>query len=191
MLDRAWCSAVITAAGASSRMGSPKALVDYRGQPLLGHQLAALEGFGQRIVVLGSAAAAIRAALDLEAATVVENPDWRSGRSGSLRCGFGAVHDDARAMLVVGVDQPLDSDVIEALLGTFDPPSHAFAIPLVDGRRGHPIVFAAALLQALRELGDDETLRGLANSFAAAALEVPLDAPEALRNLNTPTDLEG
>jgi len=170
-------------------MGRPKALVPYAGLPLLSYQLAALEGFGQRIVVLGAAEDAIRAALDLEGATLVSNPEWESGRSGSLRLGFGAVRAAARAVLVTAVDQPLDPEVVAALLGAFDPSAYAYAIPVVEGRRGHPLLVGAALLPALRSLGDAELLRDAIARYADAALALPVTSREALLDLNRPEDL--
>lgn len=171
-------------------MGMPKALVEWRGAPLLRRQLDAVEGFGQRIVVLGSAASEIRAAVGIPGdAAVVENSGWQSGRSGSLRCGFHAVSPSARAILVAAVDQPVDPAVVDRLLAEFDPAVHAWVLPRVGDRRGHPIILSATLLPTLRELGDDETLREVALRFEGSALEVPVESELALANFNRPEDL--
>lgn len=190
MLDPAWCAAVLTAAGASRRMGTPKALVRYRDRPLLLHQLEALEGFGQRIVVLGNGATEIREAVTLPPeVVVVENPDWEQGRSGSLRRGFGAVSRSAGAILVSGVDQPLDPAVIALLLAALDPSEQAYAVPLVGERAGHPILFAGALLPILVELGDAETLRDVAARYRDAALRVPVSSDLPLKDFNRREDM--
>ena len=190
MLDRAWCAAVVTAAGASSRMGRPKALVELGGVPLLARQLAALTGFGQRLVVLGAHAEAIRAGVHLSEATVVDNPAWPSGRSSSLRCGFAAVSSQARAVVVAGVDQPIDAAVVDALLAAFDPATHACALPIAGDRRGHPALLNAALLDPhLRHLPDDSTLRDVLARFADATLEVPVQSAVTLANLNSEADV--
>lgn len=192
VLDRAWCAAVITAAGAGSRMGRPKALVEWQGVPLLLRQLAALEGFGQRIVVLGAAAEEIRESLDIpRGVAVVENEGWQTGRSGSLRLGFHAVNPSALGILVAAVDQPVDPAVVDLLLARLDPAEHAWVLPRVGERRGHPIILSGTLLPALRELGDDETLRELALRFESSALEIQVESELALANFNRPEDIPG
>lgn len=190
MLDKAWCAVVITAAGAGTRMGMPKALARWRGVPLLLRQLEATDGFGQRIVVLGASADAVRAELELPSdVIVVENADWQTGRSGSLRCGFRAVSEAARGILVAAVDQPVDPEVVERMLEAFDPAVHAWVLPRVGDRRGHPIILSGTLLPTLRELGDDETLRQVALRFEAAALELQVESSLVLVNFNRPEDL--
>ncbi len=173
-------------------MGMPKALVEVRGRPLLESQLDALAGFGQRIVVLGAHAAEIRQVLGerLTGAHVVENPDWSTGRSASFRLAFAAVSDAAKAIVVTGVDQPLQAETLAALLAAFEPDVHSYAVPMVGDRRGHPLLLSARLLEPqLRGLGDDTTLRAILEPFAAAAIAVSVESLASLANLNTPTDV--
>ena len=190
MLDRAWCAVVITAAGASSRMGRPKALVDWHDQPLLLHQLAAFEGFGQRIVVLGASAEHILETLAFPGDTdIVVNPDWEAGRSGSLRRAFANVKPSAKAVVVVAVDQPVEPEVVDALLAAFDPGRHAYAVPVTVGRRGHPLLLSGVLADSVRRFGDSESLRDLTHRYADSAMLVPVDSRSCVLDLNTPQDL--
>ncbi len=171
-------------------MGSPKALALWKGRPLLEHQLEAVEGFGQRIVVLGAAADRILSSLSLpDDVKVIENHDWATGRSGSLRCGFHAVSQAALAVLVAAVDQPVAPEAVEAILDQLDPAVHAYAVPRVGDQRGHPVVWVGTMLPTLRELGDSETLRDLVIRYQHAGLEVPIESALALRNFNRPEDL--
>ena len=74
-------AAVILSGGASSRMGSPKALLPYQGRPFLEHLLAVLRNpkIAIRRVVLGAHAEAITRAL-LERSGYVEDPHTPLGR---------------------------------------------------------------------------------------------------------------
>jgi molybdenum cofactor cytidylyltransferase len=80
-------AAVILAAGESRRMGQPKALADFRGRTFLQRLLDATRHprIGVTRVVLGARPAEIRAALNLDPAIVVENPDWRQGQLSSIQ----------------------------------------------------------------------------------------------------------
>ncbi len=126
-------------------MGSPKALLPYRGEIFL-DTLTGL--FTARcspvIVVLGAAADEIRARA-LRPATFVTNPDFALGQTTSMQCGLRAVPGDAAGVLFTLVDHPaVAPETIEALL---DAGSGALLrVPRYHGRRGHPIWFSRALI---------------------------------------------
>lgn len=188
MLRRAEVVALVTAAGASSRMGTPKALLDWGGQPLVAHQAEALAGFAEVVVVLGAAREAIRAAAPLTSpARYVDNPAWAEGRSTSVEAGARALGAAARAVLVVAVDQPLEAAVVDALLAAFDPEAHAVAQPVRGGRRGHPLLLAASALPALRRASErPEGLRDVVRDLRARAIEVEVASDGVHHDLNTP-----
>lgn|GEM_PF-914850 len=176
MLSKHRCAAVITAAGASSRMGSLKALLDWDGKPLLQHQLDLLADWGEVIVVLGHEADRIREAVTWPSqATIVVNEAWSQGRSSSLARGVGAIASDPLAVLIVGVDQPLDGGVLDALLEVGGE-AGAIARPVSVDRTGHPILFGADFLPELRQVEQEaQGLKSLAQRHAAAIREVPAD----------------
>lgn len=178
----------MTAAGASSRMGTPKALLDWGGRPLVAHQAAALAGFADVVVVVGAGGEAIRAAAPLPApARYLDNPRWAEGRSTSVEAGARALSDAARAVLVVAVDQPLEGAVVDALLAAFDPEAHAVAQPVSGGRRGHPLLLAGSALPALRRASErPEGLRDVVRDLRARAVEVEVASDGVHRDLNTP-----
>src|SRR2546422_237631 len=84
---------VVLAAGASERMGRPKALLDFRGRPFAVRILEALEALDvkSRVVVLGPDAARVRPSLATHECLIVENPDLAA---------------DERDVLTVTVDDP-------------------------------------------------------------------------------------
>jgi molybdenum cofactor cytidylyltransferase len=171
-------AAIILAAGASERMGTPKALLPWNGTTLVEHAIAqaSLAGAAPIVVVLGPATQH----LTLAALTVV-NPTPATGRSASIRLGSVALPDDVKRIIVQSVDQPVPGAVLEAL---FDADGEV-AVPTYGGRRGHPACFAGHLLTELRDL--DEASLGLrAVVRRHRVTEVPVRTEAILRNLNDP-----
>lgn len=184
-------AAILLAAGASSRMGQAKSLLDWGGRPLVAAQVEALQAAGCApvIVVLGARAAAVRGALP-PSARWTTNAAWREGRAGSIRAGARAVPAHAARIVVASVDQPCSAEAvrrtIEALAAD---PEVRIAVPRHDGRNGHPPVFDTALLPELRLVSErSEGLRELRRRWRAATIFVEVDDPLVLLNLNTPED---
>jgi molybdenum cofactor cytidylyltransferase len=182
-------AAVITAAGRSSRMGSLKALLNWRGRTLLAHQVHTLLPCYQVVVVLGFSADIlwphVPQAPNVE---VVLNPDFDRGRSSSLLAAAWALQPEVEAVLLVAVDQPLREEVIEALCAGFGPEALA-AVPVYDGRRGHPVLLRSSLIPALRHVDTEpEGLRTLLRRLGPAVQEIPVTYPDVSWDLNSPAD---
>lgn len=185
-MNLADCAAVVTAAGFSSRMGTLKALLDWKGQPLLLHQLEVLKEFGQLVVVTGHEAPRLRPLIP--PATEVFNPDYPTGRTGSLLAAFRALAP-ARAILVAAVDQPIEEGLPEALVAALG--EHSYAFPVHEGRRGHPLVFRGDLLPELCRIEEEtQGLRMISRRYREEAVAVPWISPAILADLNTPSDRE-
>jgi molybdenum cofactor cytidylyltransferase len=142
-------------------MGSPKALLMYRGETFLG-RLARL--FAERcspvIVVLGADAEAVCAVLvgqALSPARPVLNPQYRAGQTSSMQCGLRAVPPEAEGVLFTLVDHPAVAPAtLDALLAPDRQPGRLVRVPRYAGRRGHPIWFSSSLIPeflALEETG--------------------------------------
>jgi CTP:molybdopterin cytidylyltransferase MocA len=101
-------TAIILAAGDSSRMGRPKALLEYRGRFFIENVCAALRlaGIEERVAVLGRDAAAITSAWKPAGEKVVVNPEPDLGQISSLRAGLLAADPGAEAFMVCLADQP-------------------------------------------------------------------------------------
>jgi molybdenum cofactor cytidylyltransferase len=177
-------AAIVLAAGASSRMGSPKALLAWRGTTLLGHALRTLReaGIEDIVVVLGLAHAEIEAAVpELRGSNVRLNLDEAAGRSASIRIGASALADDVARVILQSVDQPCDSGLLQALLEA----EGDVVVPAQNGRRGHPVCFSGRLLAELRAVSEDtEGLRAVVRRHPVTEVEVSSDA--VFWNLNTP-----
>ncbi|GAA4820002.1 nucleotidyltransferase family protein [Actinomycetospora corticicola] len=182
---------LLLAAGAGRRMGTPKALVELGGEPLVARALRALQDAGctPRVVVVGAdadrAAAAARDA-DPEALVVTASA-WEQGMGESLRTGLAAL-PDVDAVLVLLVDTPGIGPVALARVAAAATPGDIVR-GAYDGRPGHPVVFGRDHLAAVAAAAhDDVGARGyLAGRDDVRAVEV---GDVATRDdVDTPADL--
>jgi CTP:molybdopterin cytidylyltransferase MocA len=189
---------IVLAGGRSSRMGSPKALLDFRGEPFVLRILEALEALDlkTRVVVVGPGAEGneIRNALSRHDCLVVENRDVAGGPIASLRAGLGAVQALApTGALVWPVDLPhVRVDTVDRLLEVFRRNAPFAAVPRFGARRGHPIVWGSAALPELAT-SDDATrdgARAVLHAHQGEVREVPVDDPAVIDDLNTREDYE-
>src|ERR1700693_4598430 len=99
---------LVLAAGGSVRLGRPKQLLPYGNATLLDHALGTARAcrFDQLLCVLGGGAAAIREAVDLSSAEVVENPEFGAGCSSSIAAALGAIDSRTDVLLLLLADQP-------------------------------------------------------------------------------------
>ena len=198
--------ALLLAAGASERMGRPKPLVPWGEKPLVAHQLAEIQKsrLSECVVVLGRQAEAIEPWVRPGMrpgwkAHAIVNPRPEEGRSSSIRTGLKALGAPPDAILIASVDQPLRSDLIDALLAAADEewtrPAEGAArrtivLPTFRGRRGHPPLFHGALFGELLGVSEaGEGLRQVVRRIPERVLEMPWHRDDILLNLNTPLDL--
>jgi CTP:molybdopterin cytidylyltransferase MocA len=129
-------AAVVLAAGAASRYGSPK---QQRFLPEVLRRVRA--GTVDEIVVVAGAHA-----LDA-AARVVDCPEWRRGPGASLRCGLAALSHDVEAAVVVLADGPqLDARAIDRVVDAWRGGAGDRLAATYDGRtRSHPVLLARSV----------------------------------------------
>ncbi|MFB9235706.1 NTP transferase domain-containing protein [Plantactinospora siamensis] len=181
---------LVLAAGGGRRYGMAKALVRYRGRPLVRHAVEVAEagGCARTLVVIGAEAARVRAAAP--ELTYAENPDWPTGMASSLRAGLAALAGTpATAAVVLLVDMPgVTPDAVRRVAG------HAGPDVLVMGgygaRRGHPVLlgrehWAGVAATAVGDHGARDYLRSHADLVRVVAVgdvadDVDVDTPEAL-----------
>ncbi len=182
----AW--AILLAAGESSRMGQLKALLPWRGRPLLQHQVAALRdgGADRVVVVLGHRANELSPLLD--GVTWTLNPDYLQGKTTSIKAGLSAL--DANAVdeiLLLNVDQPRTASAVARVLEVHRANDCAVTVPECNGKGGHPIALSASLLPELLAIDEEsQGIKAVVRRHPDSVLRFPLDNPEILLDLNTP-----
>jgi molybdenum cofactor cytidylyltransferase len=183
-------AAIVLAAGQSRRMGFPKALLPIGQQTFLGRVIDTLSAsrIADVYVVLGCDHERILAAVDVRPARVVLNPDWPQGQLSSLLAGLRAAAADRYDAIVMAlVDHPLiDIDTVNGILAAFEQTGRAIVLPVHDGRRGHPVLFAARLVPELLAAPADQGARAVVRAHAQEILEVRSPAPGILADIDTP-----
>ena len=190
--------AIVLAAGESTRMGRPKALLpDPDGRPFVARLVRTLVDAGVRdvIVVTGSEHAGIAAALTADrlpvAPTLVNNPDPSRGQLSSLWAGLDAAAPGAEAALVTLVDVPMVRPatvrrVIEVWTDTRAP----IVRPAIGERHGHPVLFDGALFDELRRAPLAGGAKTVVRAHAARVVNVPVDDEGCLVDVDTPGEYE-
>jgi CTP:molybdopterin cytidylyltransferase MocA len=172
-------------------MGFPKALLPIRGTTFVEHIVGRLAASRvQRIfVVLGCDHERIAGEVDLAPARIVLNPDWPQGQLSSLCAGLRALQADADydAAIMALVDHPLVyPEVVDSVIAAFEATARSIVVPTHDGRRGHPVLFAAPLFPELLDAPLTEGARAVVRAHASEVLEVPAKAPGILADIDTP-----
>jgi CTP:molybdopterin cytidylyltransferase MocA len=189
-------AAIVLAGGRSARMGTPKALLDFRGEPFVVRILEALEALDikTRVVVVGPDGAPIRAAIAAHDCTIIENPDVEGGPIASLRRALEALEQiRPRAALVWPVDLPhVHVATVERLVETYRRQPAPVTVPSFAGRRGHPVIWDGSLFAELRtsDAATREGARAVLHAHADQAVPVPVDDPAVTDFINTRADYE-
>jgi molybdenum cofactor cytidylyltransferase len=187
-------AAVILSAGASSRMGRPKALLPYREGTFLEHLIQVTQHpcIGVTRVVLGAGAEVIRTMAKLDPSIVVLNPDWEQGQLSSICAGVRSLEGvDTDGMVLCPVDHPLVSaQLVSELVDRFYEEKKAIVLPTFKGRRGHPAIFSSTLYGELLAAPADKGARVVVWEHAADVVEVPTDEEGVILNLNDPDMLK-
>ncbi|MEJ8835821.1 nucleotidyltransferase family protein [Ramlibacter sp. AN1133] len=142
-------SAVVLAAGQSSRMGGAnKLLLPFEGEALVRRTVRTVlaAGMQETVVVTGwQGREVMRAVLDLPV-TLQANLRYEDGQMRSVAAGVAALTMATDAILVCPGDLPLlrTGDLHELMDVYLAHPASSIVIPRHQGERGNPIVFAAA-----------------------------------------------
>ncbi len=185
---------VILAAGESTRMGSDKALLPWRGTTFLGGAIEALRPFSDYVIVVaGKNAPRLEPLVDAAGAYLVLNPQPELGQFSSLRVGLQEVLNRGRdAALVTLVDRPAARrETIAQLRDAFLRAAAGgkwAAIPRYGERNGHPLLVGRELIAAFLAAPPTSNAREVWHQHSEKVEYVPVDDPLVVANVDTPEE---
>ena len=194
-------SAVVLAAGMSTRMGRNKLLLTFRDKPLVVHAVGTLlaSKVGEIIVVLGHESEKVWDRVEdnqgqasneghRPRVRLVENPDYREGLSTSVRTGVQAVSPEADAIMIYLADQPLlepdDVDRIIAAFATAKAEGKTIVVPFFKGERGNPVVLDASLRDSILGIVGDVGCKGVIKRYPEKVYTIEMENDHVVRDVD-------
>jgi molybdenum cofactor cytidylyltransferase len=190
-------AAIILAAGESSRMGSPKALLtDPEGDSFVARVARTFveAGIGNLIIVTGrhhdDVARAVANVRDV--VRIVRNDAPERGQLSSLWVGLDAVQPlDPDAVLMTLVDVPfVTAATVRAVVDAWRRTGAPIVRPAIGERHGHPVLFDRAVLPELRRAPLDQGAKAVVHAHAGELVDVAVEDEGAVTDIDTPGDYE-
>ena len=167
-------AAVVLAAGAATRFGSPKQHL------LLPRVLERLAASPVDEIVVVEGAYELRVDSRQAVVRLVHCAEWAHGPGASLRCGLAALAEDVEAAVVILADGPLLApEAVGRVVASWREKGGDVVAASYGGVRGHPVLAARAVWADV----PDEGLRALEPRL------VPCDDLGAPGDVDTPEDL--
>lgn len=183
--------AVVLAAGESSRMGRPKALLPIDGQTFIEKIVGALKKnkVGRVLVVLGHNAEEMKRRIEHLPVEILINRDYKLGQLSSLQVAVRRLEKetDCDGMLVHLVDHPyIDPALVEAMIEQFYQSGKLIVVPRHGGKRGHPVIFSGKLFDALLAAPLDQGAKAVVNAHRGDTLEIDTKDAGVTVDIDTP-----
>jgi molybdenum cofactor cytidylyltransferase len=177
---------LLLAAGASRRMGDEHKLLKLlHGVPLAAASAKALASAGDIIAVVGHRGADVAAALDGLVKHSVVNPRAAEGLSSSLQAGIAALPERWDGVFIHLADMPfVRAQTLATLRAAFAP--ERIIVPVHAGKRGHPVLWPRAHWPRFAALSGDSGAKAILDALSEAVIEVDVDDPGVLIDLDTP-----
>lgn len=186
-------SAVLTAAGESTRMHHAKPLLPWHGMTLLEYQVSCLleGGMAEVVVVLGHRATEVARYASGPGVRWVVNGRYREGKASSIKAGITEVSEGADAIALLAVDQPRTPEIVSQIVRAHLENAAIITSPRYRGHGGHPLIFSAGLKLELESISEEtEGIREVFRRHSDKVTEVVIDDPMVRLDLNTPEDYE-
>ena len=183
--------AIILAAGSSRRMGSQKLLMPFGEKTIIETVVDQVlnSQVNEVVVVLGADHEKVRQILGDRPVKFCHNEDHEKGMFSSIICGLRSVPTDAEAALIYLGDQPgIPPAVTNAVIDAYNEELYGIVIPVHMHRRGHPLLVDLKYRRQIENLDLEQGLRALRHHFPQDVLEVEVDEPGILVDIDTPED---
>jgi len=188
-MEEIW--ALILAAGESKRMKVPKMLLPIEGKAMIERVIenVTASGIKKIIVVLGSAKDQILGIIKHLPVEFCYNEKYRNGMLSSVRCGFRNLPEEYKAVIVFQGDQPMiEPWVVTRLISAYRQTKKKIVIPVYKKKRGHPLLIDRKYRDEIYKLDDRLGLRSLATKFQRDVLDVVVNTPDILKDIDTKED---
>lgn len=193
-------SAVVLAAGMSTRMGQNKLLLNFREKPLIVHAVGTLlaSDIDEVIVVLGHETEKVRDQLEGsiglankvagKQVRLVQNPDYQNGLSTSVRTGVEAASRQANAIMIYLADQPLlepeDVNRIVAAFAAAKEVNKSIVVPFFRGERGNPVILDASLRDSILGIAGDVGCKGVIKRYPEKVYAIEMENDHVVRDVD-------
>jgi molybdenum cofactor cytidylyltransferase len=164
---------IVLAGGESSRLGQPKQLLAWRGEPFVRQaaRLGLVAGLAPVIVVTGAQAESVTAVLQDLPVQIVHNPSWSAGQSTSIQAGLKALRAWTGGAVFLLVDQPhVPPGLVRSLVELHSLTLAPVVAPQADGRRANPVLFDRRTFPELLALSGETGGRALFSRYSPAWL---------------------
>jgi molybdenum cofactor cytidylyltransferase len=183
--------AVVLAAGESSRMGRPKALLPIDGQTFVERIATALKRtqVGKVFVILGHNSDELKQRIENLPVEILMNPDYKLGQLSSLQVAVRYLQTDKSCdgMLVHLVDHPyIDSTLVDLMIQRFYETKKLIVVPRYRGKRGHPVLFSRELFNSLLAAPMDQGAKSVVNAHRDETLEIETEDEGITLDIDTP-----
>ncbi|MFX4261841.1 nucleotidyltransferase family protein [Pelotomaculum propionicicum] len=186
-------SAIILAAGMSTRMGRPKQLLKVGNNTLIRilTENVLLSNVDELLVVTGYQQKKVSAVISDLPVKIVFNPRYKDGQGTSLALGVKSISDAASAFMVFMVDQPLiTASLINKLMVEFQKRRCLALRPVCKGLPGHPVIFSSSLIDELKSLSGDEGARQVLKKLDDKVEYLAVGDEAVIFDIDTPKDYE-
>lgn len=184
-------SLILLAAGESSRLGSPKQLLMYKGKNLMQHAINLAQTLGmETVIVLGAFMEEILGQVDILGTNVVENVGWSEGLASSIRCGLRNVletNPETEAVILVLCDQPfLKAEILHEIVEKYHSSGQSIVHCSYGDVSGPPTLFHKSLFPYLMALKGGQGAKKVVDMFPNQVAYV--DFPKGRLDIDTVAD---
>jgi molybdenum cofactor cytidylyltransferase len=182
---------IILAAGDSTRMGYPKALLPLGEELFITRILKVLRkaGLPRPVIILGRAASIIQPRIQNWPADILINADPDRGQLSSIQLAMGNVSLGHDAGMIWPVDQPaVSEDLVHRLTELFLSTESRIVFPRCGGKRGHPAIFHRDLFQEFMDAPLEEGPKKILLRHPQETSELPTDETATVQDVDTPSD---
>ena len=183
-------SAIVLAAGESSRLGKPKQLIPWQGKTLLGYTIQKIRksGIEDIVLVLGAYSQVITNTINIIGLRIVNNPLWKTGKASSIKAGLSCISTESKGVIIFLSDQPfLSTRLITELINASSNPEAEIIAPQIGNRLANPVLFKKEVFHAFETLMGEEGGKNLFDKFNM--YRIPWKDARILKDIDTMDDL--